>query len=66
MTRVDPQTERILLAQKVLLIHVKNGKRKGNLPKNEEIYGGKAHTNTWKLFSYFLYRSVTSNLGNLS
>ena len=28
----------------------KNGERKGKLlPKNREISGGKAHTNTWKL-----------------
>ena len=28
--------------------NTKNGKRKGNLPKNDEISGGKAYTNTWK------------------
>ena len=31
-------------------IRTKNGKRKGKLlPKNEEVSGGKALTNTWKL-----------------
>ena len=35
--------------------NIKNGKTKGKLlPKNEEISGGKAHTNTQKLILFIL------------